>query len=363
MKQADKNISVVLTGGHLSPALAVLEEAKRLKWQIYWIGEKRKVEERVVRRFGVPFYSIYSAKFQRFSPLLSLLSFWKLFVGFWQSLNILSRIRPAVVIGFGSYVSVPPALAAWFLRIPILIHEQTASSGLANRFLSHLAVRVAISFQESARFFPKEKTIIVGSLIRRGLISAASQPRRRGGSVLYITGGSRGAVAINDVVFAILPALLEKFEKIYHQTGEIDYGRFKRFLENLPADLKSKYVPASFFPPGKVEKILLEADMAVSRSGANTVAEFALFGIPAILIPLPFAEASEQKKNALLLKKTGLAEILEQERLTASSLLEMITNMQESLQKYRKAKTKALKLAQKDALPKFIHLIRTVTSQ
>src|SRR3989344_1590368 len=159
---------IVITGGHFTPGLAVVEELKKRGWEIYWIGEKKAVEGKrfisleaaILPNLDIPFYPIVAAKLHRRFSLSHALNLWKLPVSFLQSLYLLLKIKPIAVLSFGSYVSVPVAWTAWMLGIPVVIHEQTAVSGLANRLVSRVASKIAISFPQAAGSFPIDKVVV-----------------------------------------------------------------------------------------------------------------------------------------------------------------------------------------------------------
>lgn len=302
---------IVITGGHFTPGLALIEILDRKKWEIFWIGDDRAVsgtqaktlESQILPGIRIPFYKITTAKLQRTSKLNSIFSSWKLIVGFIESYTLLKKIRPNVVLSFGSYISVPVAVSARVLNIPVVIHEQTAASGLANRIVAKIAKTVAISFPESEKYFPSEKTKLIGNLVRSSIYDVARTRairKKNKRPILYITGGSRGAQAINQSVFDILETLLSTFE-IYHQSGVLDFEMLS--AKTLPKNLSSYYHLQPNFTPREVEKIFLKADLAISRSGANTISELAILGIPAILVPLPHTEQDEQTKKCHDVKK------------------------------------------------------------
>lgn len=352
---------IIITGGHFTPGLAIIPKLTQKGWKVYWAGETRAVagkniktlEATVLPGLDVPFFQIYSAKLSRDNPLLFLLNIWKLPVGFIQSLLLLAQVRPQAILSFGSYVSLPVSLAGFFLGTPIIVHEQTAASGLANRLVAHLARVAAISFPSSSVYFPKGKTYLTGNLIREDFYHIAKKKKMKTKTkppyVLYITGGSRGSQAINRAVFEIIPDLVAQFG-VYHQTGSLDYP--------LARSLKyAGYHRAEVYTPKEVEVRYLEADLVVSRAGANTVSEIAVCGIPTIFIPLPFAGSEEQTKNAQMLKEAGLAEILPQEKLSGERLLAEIRQMAQNLDRYKKNAGKTRKLVPRTAAKQLVELI------
>jgi len=218
-------MKIVIIGGHLSPALAVIEQLKGN--ELYYFGRKHtfegdkaiSLEYDEITKLGIPFYSINTARLQRKFTRYTLPSLIKFPLGFSQSLRILRQIKPDVVLGFGGYVSLPVVLAAFFLKIPIIIHEQTLEAGIANKIEAKFARKICISWQSSEKYFPKNKTVLTGNPLRRIVLDAKPFREEVGLPKLYITGGSSGSHAINFLVEKSLEKLLEKFTVI-HQTGD-----------------------------------------------------------------------------------------------------------------------------------------------
>ncbi|MBI2268288.1 MAG: UDP-N-acetylglucosamine--N-acetylmuramyl-(pentapeptide) pyrophosphoryl-undecaprenol N-acetylglucosamine transferase [Candidatus Blackburnbacteria bacterium] len=360
-----KEVKIVVTGGHVTPALAALEVIYKRGFQICWIGEKwavqgqraKTLEYHIIPSLGVPFLTIVSAKFNRRARFASLLLSWKLIVGFVQSLGILVKIRPHAVLSFGSYVSVPVALAAKLLGIPVVLHEQTAAAGLANKIVAKVSDRVAISFEASKKHFPFGKTFLTGNPIRKSVLKIKHRSRiPLQKPVLYVTGGSRGAQVINNAVVGILPELLGLF-KIYHQTGEVDYEKMVGIKSSLNLQLQRDYEVSGVYAPDKVDEIFSKADLIISRAGANTVLEIAAVGVPAILIPIPWVGANEQEKNAKVLSEVTGAVVIQQESLTGELLLKTVRDILSDLPSYKERALRGRVLVKEDAAERLVDLV------
>lgn len=358
---------IVITGGHLTPAFAVLELLKTKGWKIYWFGEKKAVsgsevktlEYKVIPEYGIPFYSIASAKLRRSAKLKSLLFLWKIPFGIFQSLFFLLDTKPDVVLSFGGYLSVPVVVASWTLRIPIILHEQTAAPGLANKIVARFATKVAISFPETQTAFPKSKVVLTGNPMRRNIFRIAFARRGKRLSnppVLYITGGSRGSRVVNQSVLSVLPELLGMF-MVYHQTGDLDFPSFLALRNKLSEEIRKRYNVSANYSFTQVEKIFERVDVAISRSGANSVLEFAALGVPSILIPLPHAGSKEQEANARVLASSGLAIILPQDKLSGALLTVKLREILGKFNEIRKHATLARKLVKKDAAERILGLV------
>lgn len=360
---------LVVTGGHATPAIAVIEALKKNgNWDVFWIGEKRAIEgkntktleSQVLPSLNIPFHPIIFPKLHRDNYFKTALSLWKAPIGFLQSFFLLSKLRPNVVLTFGSYLSFPVALSGALLGIPVVVHEQTAASGLANRVVGFLARRIAISFETSADYFQKEKVVLTGNPIRQSFFEVAKKRSRKKPARIptaLVLGGSRGSITINDAVLDSLHAILLKCD-LLHVTGELDYERVLKVRDNLLPKLKTRYFVHKTLSFSQVEKALETSDFAISRAGANTVTEFAAVGLPAIFIPLPIADSDEQTKNATVLVKAGSALLLTQQELSKKKLLESLDKILKGIEEFRKKGLEARTLVKKDAAERIANLVK-----
>jgi UDP-N-acetylglucosamine--N-acetylmuramyl-(pentapeptide) pyrophosphoryl-undecaprenol N-acetylglucosamine transferase len=360
-------MKIVITGGHLSPAFAVIEKLK--KENLLFIGRKHaltgdkalSLEYQLCQKLGISFEEIKTARLQRHSFTKSFFTFFNLPVGFFQAVKILKNNRPDVVLGFGGYVSLPVIFAAKKLNIPVVIHEQTLEAGVANKIAARIANKVCISWESSMKFFPKLKIILTGNPIRAELFSFDSGKenlfnfKNNSLPVLYITGGSLGAHALNVLVENALPELL-KFANVIHQTGDSKkYSDFDRLSKNALAN----YSVQKFFSSKELSAIFNKVSLVISRSGINTITELINFKKPCFLIPLPTGQKNEQLKNALFCKKLGLAEVGIQSKLDAQKIIQAIKFMLGNLSKY-KISNKTEGMTNKDAAEKIVEVIKNV---
>lgn len=329
-------INIVLTGGHAATtAISCIEEIKsrKLDWNLFWIGPKSAVEGRLVPtlaskimpKLDVKFIPIITGRLQRRFTIWTIPSLLKIPIGVFQSFKILIDIKPKAIMSFGGFASVPVCFAAWILRIPVLIHEQTAAAGLANRINSFFAKRILIARKGSEEYFPKDKIILTGNPVSKNILkirrkNVLSLRDKNKNPVIYVTGGSSGAQRINKIVGESLYELLKNY-KLIHQTGKLDYEEFKNKRDEFPSDLKKNYEVYDFIDPNEVYRMFETADIIISRSGANTVSEILVSGRPSILIPIPWTSHNEQFKNAKMIEKTGLGFILEEKDLNTQNLL------------------------------------------
>ncbi len=329
---------IAIIGGHLTPALSVIEEAPK-EDQVFYIGRKfalegdkaESLEYKEIAKKGIPFYNIKTGRLQRSFTRRTIPSVLKTPKGLFEATRILIKIRPQVIIGFGGYVSFPVGIAAKMLKIPLVIHEQTQEAGLANKFLARFAKKVCISFDSSRKFFPKKKVVLTGNPIRKAIRTPGEKFRKNEDlPLILVTGGSLGSHAINLLVEGSLDKLLSRYI-VVHQTGASeefnDFQRLEALREKLPKEKKDRYLLLRFLSDQKMGAIMKASDLVVCRAGANTVSELLALGKKAYLIPLPYSQRNEQFKNATLLKKVGLGEIGDQNKLDATTFSMEIERM------------------------------------
>lgn len=327
---------IVLTGGHAATtAVAVVEQIRLMNynWKIYWLGVKNAIEGKkivtleseVLPRLGVTFVPLTTGRLQRKFTIWTIPSLIKLPIGFIQSFYYLLKIKPKLVLSFGGFASFPVVLSAWFLKIPVIIHEQTSAAGRANLVGSKYAREITLSRKESKKYFSKNIVKVIGNPVMTE-ISKIKNTSPTASSTIFITGGSRGSRSINMVVEKILKRLLSKY-KVIHQTGGLDYHKFSDIKQSLPQALRDNYQVFVRVNPLEMWKIYLEASLIVSRAGANTVSEIMLTKTPAILIPLPISYMDEQTKNAKIAQNWGVAKIIFQKNLTPERLYKEIENI------------------------------------
>lgn len=333
-------MKILITGGHLAPALAVIDELLAKKdIEIVFVGRKYtdkegqdlSLEYKEVTERKIPFFHIATG---RKKDIL------KIPQGFLQAWKIVSQEKPKVVLSFGSYLAVPVGLIASMRGIPVYTHEQTIHPGLANQLIAYVSKKIFISFEESLNFFPIEKVVLSGNPVRHQIFTVQKKPFSVATDkpVIYITGGSLGSHSLNVHVEHILKKLLEKYQVI-HQTGNVkeynDLERLTKLVATFPPELKKRYFPATHYLAEEIGYIFSVADLVVSRSGANTFFELIELKKPAVLIPLPWSGYDEQRKQAELFKRLGVGEVFYQDG-QSDELLLLITTAIKHLDAYKK---------------------------
>lgn len=312
------------TGGHIFPALAVADVLRSRGWQVVWLGARGGMEERLVPTRG------YAAEWIRFGGvrgkgwLRKLLLPAALLIAFWQSAGAIFRHRPDVVLGMGGYAAFPGGMMAALFGKPLLIHEQNAIPGLANRVLAGVADRVLSAFPDA--FEGRVDVIWSGNPVRREIVELAPPEARfagRSGPLrLLVVGGSLGAKALNEIVPQALGLLEPSLRPVVtHQAGNAHADAVRGLYRELAVDAEVlAFVDDMAARYG-------EADLIVCRSGATTVTELAVAGVGSILVPFPHAVDDHQTRNARYLSDRGAALLMPQQELSPQSLAAVLRGL------------------------------------
>ncbi len=327
------------TGGHVLPAVAVVEEIRRrdLPVELLWIGGHSGVERDIAEANNIPFTAIQTGKLRRYFALKTFTDLARIPIGIGQGFARVRAFHPDVIFSTGGAVSFPTVFASARLA-PILTHEQTAQIGVSNKMASQFADVFAVAFEETATLARQRHrhVVVTGNPTRSSILggSRAAGLARYGFSadlpVLYVTGGAQGATPINRRLEPLLPELLREVQ-ILHQAGpaaaENDDVRHMRELQaTWPEDVRGRYHVEAFIRE-EIADVYAMSTLVLARAGAGTVAELARIGLPSILIPLPGTWGDEQRKNAELLAHVGGAVVLKQSDTTPELLRETILEL------------------------------------
>lgn len=320
------------TAGHVTPNIALMPALKEAGFDIEYIGSINGMEKGLIEATGTPYHGISSGKLRRYFDWKNFSDPFRVLKGYGQAVSLMKKIKPDVVFSKGGFVSVPVVLAAKHCHIPAIIHESDITPGLANKIAIKGAKKVCCNFPETMKYLPADKAVLTGSPIRRELFSGNTENAIRlcnfkdhSKPVLLIIGGSLGSKIVNEAVRKVLPELLEKFYVI-HLCGK----------GNLDNSLSGTIGYAQFeYASSELTDMFALADMAISRAGANSICELLALHKPNILIPLSAAASrGDQVLNANSFKKQGFSYVLEEEHLTAESLLRAVEEVYDNRQKY-----------------------------
>lgn len=328
MSPDDRKVRILImaggTGGHVFPGLAVAEVLRADGHEVVWLGTERGLEARLVPGAGLALEQISISGLRGKSMLTLLLAPVRLVRAVWQSLRLLRRLHPNVVLGMGGFVSGPGGLAAWLLRVPLCVHEQNSIAGITNRLLSRLANRVMEAFPGAMP--PEANAEVVGNPVRSALHELPDPAERltgRDGRLrLLVIGGSQGARRLNQVVPAALGQLIGRLPvEVWHQTGEADHDLVQRSYSTLGIQ-------------GRVDAFIDDmaaayawADLVICRAGALTISELTAVGLGSILVPYPHAVDDHQTANAQWLCENRAALLLPDSELTPATLADMLAEL------------------------------------
>jgi UDP-N-acetylglucosamine--N-acetylmuramyl-(pentapeptide) pyrophosphoryl-undecaprenol N-acetylglucosamine transferase len=298
------------TGGHVYPALTIVELLTANSHQMCWVGGVGGMEEDLVKRAGFSFEGIAAAGLRGKNPAAMLGGLWTLSRGFRQARRLIAAFRPDVLFVTGGYVCVPVVLAARLAGVPALIYLPDIEPGLAIKFLARLADRVAVTAPPAAQHFRPGQAVVTGYPARRELFEGnRAEARARlglaeGVPVILVLGGSQGARSINRAVSQGIETMLQAAQ-VVHISGPRDSEWVRERRAQLPAPLQARYHVYDYLHEEMVDA-LLAADLAVARAGASTLGEFPAAGLPAVLVPYPYAGA-HQWANARYMVEAGAA--------------------------------------------------------
>lgn len=353
------------TGGHVLPAVAVIEELRRrdIRLDVLWVGSHGGVERSIAVEQGIPFVAIQTGKLRRYASLRTVSDAFRIPIGIVQAWRHTRRFRPDVIYSTGGAVSVPTALSGSRIA-PVLTHEQTAQIGLSNRTLARVASTFAVGFEDTAKLAREihNNVILTGNPVRSSLMDGSAD---RGYEtfglsptlpVLYVTGGARGASPLNQRIEQLIPALLE-ITQIVHQVGPAsaneDLKRLTKTRAAFPDALARRYVVTDFITAQLADLYAITA-LVIGRAGAGTISELAQLGLPSILIPLPGTWGDEQRKNARVLESAGGAMYLEQADCTPERLDKEIRSLIGSPERLRDMALASKSIARPDASARLV---------
>ena len=346
---------IVLTGGgtagHVTPNIALLPALKEAGYEIAYIGSYNGIEKQLISDYGIPYTGIATGKFRRYFDLKNLTDPFRVGKGFTEAKKYLKQFKPDVVFSKGGFVSVPVVRAAASLGIPCIIHESDMTPGLANKLCFRVSEKICCNFPETVSMLPAAKAVLTGTPIRAELFTGdASKGRKFCGfkddkPVLMVTGGSLGAVAVNEAVREALPLLLEKYN-VVHLCG-------KKKLDDSFLDKKG-YKQFEYVKD-EMKDLFAMADVVISRAGANAICELLALKKPNILIPLPSKSSrGDQLLNAKSFESAGYSVVIEQEKLNPQLLLKAVNKVYDKREKYIASMSSAV---QQDSIKAIMELI------
>ncbi len=309
------------TGGHVYPALAVARILQERGHQLLFIGTAAGIESRLVADAGFAMEHIQITGLNRVGFVQKLRAAAQLPVAVALGAKILGSFRPAAVFSMGGFVAGPVMLAALLRRIPLIVMEPNAIPGFASRKVASRVYRALLSFESTARWFPRDRTELTGLPVRSAFFSL--QPKTGDPFTVLITGGSRGSRTLNRAARESWPLFRQSGSPVrfIHQTGSAEYDALRMEFEQ--SGMQGELVP--FLPD--MPAAFAQANLVVGRSGAGGVSELAAAGMPSILVPFPFAADDHQKANAQQLANAGAARLVLDADLSGQRLFEEVEGL------------------------------------
>lgn len=336
------------TGGHLFPGIALAEEVttRDVRNEVVFVGTDRGLEARVVPAAGYPLEVIHVSGLKGMGAVRLLKALVALPSAFLESVQLLRKWRPDVVVGVGGYASGPVVLAAWLLRIPTAVQEQNALPGMTNKLLGHVVKRVFTSFDAARAYFPEEKVHLTGNPIRRKLLDNYLRSRvAHDRFTVLVFGGSLGAKGINQRMLEALEHIEDIKDQLHfvHQTGKADVAVVREGYRarGFDADV------VEFIDD--MSQAYARAELVICRAGATTLAELTVCKKASILIPFPRAADNHQEINARALVDAGAALMFREEELTGKALAEQIRALKDHPERLRHMEKKAGLLGRPEA--------------
>lgn len=330
------------SGGHFYPLIATTEVLQEHipKPELYYFGPSPYSKEQL-SEYDIKYVYVPAGKLRRYFSIQNILDIGKTLIGIPVSIVKLYIIYPDVIFSKGSYTSIPVLAAAWFLRIPVVIHESDVLPGRANKFAQKFARYIAISWPDTAQHFPEHKIALTGIPIRKAVLGLNSSPHSALGlpddlPILYVTGGSLGAERINNLILDSLNELLPHV-RIYHQVSDAQMETVKRTARELlvdTPDLLDRYYISGTVPGGKVAALLDASTLVITRAGSTSLQEIAIHKKPSIVIPIPEEISHDQRTNAYAYAYTGSASVLEEHNLSAHLLKTEIMSILQDTERY-----------------------------
>ncbi len=364
------------TGGHIYPGITVAQVLRDKGAEIIFVGTKAGLEADVIPRAGFRLETIRAHHIPRKFSWKIPLALATAGLGTYRAMRIIRKFRPHVVMGTGGYVSGPVILAAAALRYPTLIHEQNAYPGVTNRLLAKIVDQIAVGYEEAKSFFPPEKTVVTGNPVRPEISACTREAGRRlfgldpNKRTLLVTAGSQGARSVNRALLEAAPMLNARRDlQVLHAAGRALYPEIVETLRKQGVKVDEdgemirygniRIVPYIYSMP----EALAAADLVVGRGGTLSSAEFTVRGLPAILVPYPYAAEDHQMHNAQVLEKHGAAKVIPDREINGEVLADLVIQLLDSPSRLQSMARASKRLGKPDATERLVALVTSLARQ
>ena len=347
------------TGGHIYPALAILNKIKEKEpdSEFIYIGTNDRMEKDVVPKLGIEFIGLEMSGLDRKNILSNTVVLHKFNKAVAKSKKIMKEFKPDVVIGAGGYITAPVLYAAHVCKIPILIHEQNSIPGVSNKFISSFASKICVSLPNSLKLFPKDKVELTGNPRSEEIVNVEKISKKEFGfkedkKLVIVVMGSLGSTTMTKKIKELIPGFNDKDYQVLIITGKKYYDDYK----DIKVSDNVKIVP---FVDNLIN-LMKDTDLMVSRAGASTIAEITAIGLPAILVPSPYVTANHQYKNAKELEDRGACVIITEEDFSKDSIIGEIDCLFNDKDKLKEMSKKSKELGIPDSSTRIYENIRKI---
>lgn len=349
-------ISAGGTGGHIYPALAIIDKIKEKEpdSQFLYIGTHDRMEKDIIPKKNIPFKQLEMYGFYRKKVWKNFRTFNCLIKSYKKCKKIIKEFKPDVVIGVGGYVTAPVIFAAYKLGVKTFIHEQNSIPGKCNSFLSRYATKIGVSFKSSIKYFPPEKTIFTGNPCSENALKIKAAEKQEfnltNKKLILCVMGSLGSSKINEFFINSLSLFKNKEYDILYVTGKDAYDEVNK--NKFPKNVK--IVPYI----DNLPRVMKISDLIISRAGASALSEICVLGLPSILIPSPYVPDNHQYKNASDLVQNNAAILLEEKDLKGDILVRKIDEVIFDDNKLKEMKNNLKAFATTDSSSQIINCLR-----
>ena len=355
-------ISAGGTGGHIYPALAIINKIKEKekKCDILYIGTTDRMEKDIVPKLGIKYVGIEMEGINRKKPLRNIRVFIKYKKAIKKAKKTIKEFEPDVVIGVGGYITAPVLIAAHKLKIKTIIHEQNSVPGVSNKLISKYADKICVSLPDTVSYFDKEKTIYTGNPRSEEIINIKPALKKDFGldedkKLVLIVMGSLGSTTMTKKIKELIPHFKDKNYQVLIVTGKSYYDEFKKI--NLSKNVK--IVP---FLENMIN-LLKKTDLIISRAGASTIAEITAIGLPSILVPSPYVTNNHQYLNAKELEDYKASKLVSEKDFCPEVIVSLVDDILNNKTLYNEMKKNSLKLGMPSSATKFYEEIKKVIKE
>lgn len=359
------------SGGHFYPLMSIAEAlyATGTIPKLYYFGPDA-YDAPALEKLSITYVYCPAGKLRRYASLQNFFDIFKVLGGIVTAILKLFVIYPDVVVSKGGYTSVPVVIAAWLLRIPIIVHESDAVPGRANVLGAKHARYVAVSYQDTLTKFPQDRTLLTGIPMRTDLLVPPQKsvplpfPIPGDALVVLVLGGSQGAERVNELILESLDELLPAYVVI-HQTGKANFDIVQLTADQLITDplLRTRYHPVPFMDGATLNSALHRASLVISRAGSGTIHEIAIHGKPSIIIPIPEEISHDQRTNAYAYARAGAAIVMEEKNLHDDLLRPEIDRIMQDHELYSTMGNQARAFAPQNAAQEIARMVTNIADE